>query len=547
MAKPVSTWGLGASLVLYLGLCLSTVRAVGVVGEVAIAGALDRPPTVLVGLDPPEEGISRWGPLVARPTRPTEVLELGPLQVPLAVNAYTGGPADWPARLLNAVAGPAAAAWTGVGLGALLLILAHRFLRFHGSDGAPTAAALCLASDWSFVFYRKVLGGTEVLLQAASLLLVWALWSRRWKGGVHGTVAIALGIGLGLLAKVTFLGSLLAIGTGVLLTRWDRAPLRPPSSIRSLWLLLLPLACISPLLIAAIHHQVLPSFPSHDGLGLQWQRLLAGWQGSHADREGWSNLLYFLGNPLGFFEAAYGTAPQPPLSLLRSLGLLLTLAGSLLAWRDPQTPAAALLRFLSLVVPLQILLLFLLNHDLHHLAQSTVLLALWSGLAADRLAATRAPRGMLRSLLACLLVLPNIASGILHLRATDAIVEQIPVPTFTAAGQAALVEMLRRNGVEDLVVADYESYGMLEVLAPEIRVTHAWGAMAIHHSGKEILRYARGRYLLSVQASMPMIYNWDPEPEALKSTATAAGVTVEAVDSLNWQGKERAWLWKVAP
>ena len=89
-------------------------------------------------------------------------------------------------------------------------------------------AALVLATDWSFLFYKKVLGGTELLLQAAALLCLWALWSRRWGGGRHGLLALGLGVGLGLLAKATFALSLGALVLTALLTRWDRPRLAAP-------------------------------------------------------------------------------------------------------------------------------------------------------------------------------------------------------------------------------------------------------------------------------------------------------------------------------
>ena len=197
------------ALLLYLGLAASTVRDVGVVGEVAAPWGLETPPEVVVAWTdagaPVLAGDHRAGPLAASQVRPTERLVLGPVSLPLAVNSYTGGPPDWPARAVHALTGSVRAVVAlHVTLGALLLVLVHRFLRFHGSDIAAALAALVLATDWSFVFYRKVLGGTEILLQAAALLALWALWSRRWSGGRHGAAAIAVGVGVGLLAKATF-------------------------------------------------------------------------------------------------------------------------------------------------------------------------------------------------------------------------------------------------------------------------------------------------------------------------------------------------------
>ncbi|HNH50220.1 MAG TPA: hypothetical protein PKY30_24505, partial [Myxococcota bacterium] len=377
--------------------------------------------------------------------------------------------------------GQGAAVPTTVGLGALLIVLAHRFLRFHGSDAAPTAAALLLATDWAFLYYRKALGGTEVLLQASFLLVLWALWSRRWKGGRHGTVAIALGVGLGLQAKLTFVATVLAFGLSILLSRWDRQALRPPEPIRRIWLLLLPLLCVAPLLIAHIHHLFLdaPLLRSHDAAGLQLQRLWAGLSGGTQDRESLDNLLYFFGNPLAFFGAAYGAEAQPPLSILRLCSFAAVLGGVGLAWLRPQqSPADALLRFLSMFLPIQLGILLLLNRDMHHLGQMSVGLALLGALGADRLAGQFAPRGMVRRILAVFLLFPAMVAGVGQLWRSDGVLATIPVPTFTRSGQENLQHMLEKANVQRLYVADYESYGLLEPLQPELPITQLWPAVA---------------------------------------------------------------------
>lgn len=539
---------LPAAAVLYGALLLGTVNAIGLVGEVAI-GWSSSPPVVQVevGAPPPEVAL---GPLHGRRTRPIASLDLGELSLPLAINTYTGGLPDWPAALVTALSGDGRAArWVHGGLGLLLLVLAHRFLRFHASALAGGLAALFLATDWCFLFYRKALGGTEILLQAAGLLLVWALWSRRWRGGVHGTVAIALGVGLGMLAKATFLATILAVGLAALLTRWDQASgRRPPPAVRPGLLLLLPVLCVSPLLIANLLQLSLPGPApvSHDMLGLQLARL-----GSSTPRESLANLGFFFGNPLAFFAVAYKAAPVVSAAPLRALGFGLTLLGVALEWRDRRpAPASALLRFLSIVVPLQILFLFLLNRDLHHLAQSTVLLALLVGLAAARLGATVGPPQSAARLLVSLIVLaPHLIAGVQHLRRTDAVLATIAVPTFTATGQQELTALLQRNGVERLVTADYEIYGLIEVLAPEIQVTHTWAALSrraadVPVAPDAILRAAAGGHLLIVRPSTPMIYNWTPTFNELRQQVPA-DLSVERIDSLSDGRKNVAELYRV--
>lgn len=540
--------GLLVSLAIYLGLAASTLHEVGIVGEVAIASRLSEPPRV--ELEPADSGERAWGPLVARRTRPTESLELGEISLPLSVNSYTGGLSDWPVRVAVGLFGDGAAVPTSVGLGALLMVLAHRFLRFHGSDAAPAGAAALLATDWAFLYYRKALGGTEVLLQASFLLVLWALWSRRWKGGRHGTVAIALGVGLGLQAKLTFIATLLAFGVGVLLSRWDRQALRPPEPIRRVWLLLLPLLCVSPLLISFVHHLFLevPPLRSHDSAGLQLQRLWSGLSSATQDRESLENVFYFFGNPLAFFGPAYGAEAQPPLSALRLCSFVAVLGGGILAWLRPQqSPADALLRFLFMFLPIQLGVLLLLNRDMHHLGQMSVGLALLGGLGADRLAACFVPRGLVRRVLAMLLLLPAMVAGVGQLWRTDAVLATIPVPTFTTSGQEKLLEMLENADIQELYVADYESYGTLELLLPGLPITQLWPAVAGGRRGPAILQQARGAHLLVLRASAPMIYNWNPSPAVLEKEARSAGVPVERVDSLRCGDQECAWLWRVGP
>jgi 4-amino-4-deoxy-L-arabinose transferase-like glycosyltransferase len=550
--RPTLTVLLGA-LLAYLVLAATCARAVGLVGEVAIGWALPAPPHVLVQLSPPLDTDPGEGALRATLTRPTERLQLGPIGVPLTVNAYTGGLADWPARAARALTG----SWeAGVGmhvlLGGLLLVLVHRFLLFHGTRIAAGAAAWLLATDWCFVFYRKVLGGTEILLQAAALLVLWALWSRRWKGGVHGTVAIAVGVGLGLAAKATFAATLAGFGLAALLTRWDHPALKPPARVHPGVLLGIPFLFVSPLLVAAVHHAALtgPTVVSHDTLGLQVARLWQSGSTRGPAREGASNLLYFFGNPLAFFASAYGAVAVPPVSVLRLLGFAAALSGIGIEWRAPARNAAgALLRFLSLAVPLQIGFLWLANHDLHHLAQATVPLVLLLALAADRLAATTAPpRSVARALAAGVFVAPLLLAGVLHLRDTDAVVATVKSPSFTEAGQAALVDALRAAHVTRLVTTDYEIYGMLDTRAPEIAYTHTWGALSRgDRDPAAILGLASGGWYLSVRASAPYTYNWSPDASSVAKAADAAGLNATAVTTLSDGRSTWATLYRVEP
>ncbi len=523
-----------AALVLLALLGATTVRSVGLVGETSLTWTQARPPQVV--LEHTAEGpvmADGWstGPLVASQVRPVERLELG-IPIPLAVNTYTGAPPDWPAAIVwSLTSSHRAVVVLHLALGGLFIVLAHRFLRFHGSHHSGGVAALVLATDWSFVFYRKVLGGTELLLIASGLLVLWSLWSRRWAGGRHGAIAIAVGIGLGLMAKVTFAVTLVALGLAALATRWDRPSLKPPPTPNVLALIGLVLALSSPVWLTLLHHAaVVPAAPhiqSHDFVGLQWERLWDGLghlfgEGRDPARESPATLWWFLGNPLEWFEVAYEGTAQPRVGALRLIGWGLLLGGTAMAWmRRRQDRSDALLRFLSLFAPLQVLGLWLVNRDLHHLAQATPTLALWFGLASVRLVSLRAnPRSLTGAALCALLALPWCVDGTLKLMRTDRVLATIAVPNFLEEGQAELQDLVRRNGVSTLHACDYDLYGMLEPLLPEVAVVHGWGDASRRFTERDEaladwVEGAAGGHVLVVRRSAPMIYNLTPSPSQM--------------------------------
>lgn len=539
------------ALALYLLLAAVTVRQVGVVGEVALGWATGHPPLALVDDAPP-----RWadggaqgtvghaaGPLVSSAVRPLAHLELGGLSLPLAINTYTGGPPDWPARLLFGATGSVGAVTAlHVLLGALLLFLVHRFVRQHGSDVAAAVTALLLATDWHFLFYKKVLGGTEILLQAAALLCIWAVWSRRWAGGRRALLALGVGIGLGMLAKSTFAITLVALGLTTLLTRWDR-PERQAPSWRGLGKALVAVVVLTaPLWVAGLHRALAPDLPpdlhTHDLSGQQWDRVLNALKmGRTPVREELGNVVAWAGDPLAFLGRAYGVPHAGgAVGPARGLGWLLLVGGVGLAWKDRHpTPRQALHRFCSLLLVLQVGLLLLVARDLHHLAQAAPTLAIVAGLSLDALAGLRAPpRGPARARAALLLSLPWLLAGTATLWRTDGVVARIPVPTFTRAGQAALVALVEGAGTERLVVADYETYGVFETLAPQVRVEHLWPLVARERGAATgpVLRHAAGAHLLVPRASAPMVYNLRTGAADLEEAAAAEGLVLDPVGAL---------------
>jgi len=543
----VALW---VALVIYLGLSTLTLREVGLVGEVVQSWSHGAPAQVVAAIEPwrwssgeaTDSVGHRWGPFVASQTRPIESLRLGAFSLPLAVNQYTGGVADWPARLLFSLTGSVAAV-TGLHilLGGLLIVLVHRFLRFHGTDVAAAIGALLLATDWGFLFYRRALGGTEILLSAAGVLCLWALWSRRWAGGRHGLMALGIGIGLGILAKATFIVTVGALGLTALLLRWDKPPLRPPLPQRPWLPVAVAVALALPLGIAALHHGIaVPSAPhvqSHDFVGMQWARVYNALTGGPTPaRESATALWAWIGDSSVFLHTAYGATVAESTDVLRGLGWLSVLGGTALAWRDRHpTPHVALLRFVSVFLVLQVVLLWWVARDLHHLAQATPTAVIAAGLAVDRLASLMTPpRSPARARAALVLALPWIIAGSVALWRTDAALGTVTRPTVTTSGQAALIDLLQRNGVERLVACDYEVAGVLEPHLPEVDIVHGW-ALASRVRGAAIeplLSHAVGGHLLSIPTSPQWTYNLKLRASEFSSPAARVGVAVEAVDRL---------------
>ncbi|MCK6522371.1 glycosyltransferase family 39 protein [Myxococcota bacterium] len=548
---------------IFATLSLTTAWEMGLVGEVAIGWGLGAPPPVVVSWDGPTlaDGVA-LGPLVSAQVRPVERLDLFGLSLPVAVNHYTGGPPDWPARLLFAITGSlAAVSALHLALGAVFIGLCHRFLRFHGSSEAAPLAALLLATDWSFVFYRRALGGTELLLLGAGLLCLWSFWSRRWSGGRHGTVAFAVGVGLGLLAKATFVATLGALGAAILLTRGDRPARLPPDPPRWALLVALPALLTAPLWLTALHHQLEPiagpQVVSHDLLGLQLDRAAQGLEALFSgergpSREAPSTLGWFLLSPLPFFESAYDATPTPVSPVWRLMGWGLVLGGTAWEWLSrSNSPSGALLRFMSVYAPLQLGALWLANRDLHHLAQAGPSVILWSALALDRLAGLRgAPRSATRALWGLVLAAPMMVGGVLALRGTDTTLVTGKAPHLTTSGQAALVEALRAAPPCTITTADYELYGLLDLLTPERRLLHAWGDISRRAESPDealasLLRGSVGECVLIVRSSAPMIYNLRPSPKAMRVAAESVGLEVTTLTELSDGRGAWAWLYQI--
>lgn len=564
-------------MAIYLLLAVFSVNSVGVVGEVAASWALPTPPAVWVDAAPPTYadptrsphaahriGTTAFG-LEASQVRPLENLVVGDHRIPLAVNRYTGGLPDWPSRLVHTVTGSVRAVTAlHVLYGVLLMLFVARILRLGSAPIASGAAILWLSANFDFHFYRKVLGGTEVWLLLGSLLLVRAVWDRRFRGGGMAPWGLGLGLALGLHAKSTFVVLVIATVVTTLLTRFDRGErARPVPIAPRRWLLggLVALLGLLPALLAGWHQTLVPESPhlfSHDYPDLQTQRLLHGWQsllegGLAPAREGAGNwLVYWLG-PLAFLEPAYQAEPVSFPSLGRVLSWGFVGLGTVLAWVDVQrdrTARTAMLRWLSIAVPMASFGLFLLNRDVHHQAMLTGWSALWAGLALAQIASRRAPpRSPRRAAWTAVLLLPWLLTGVQECLRFDPLLATSPIHHFREDGQQALEELVRAHQVERLTVCDYDLYGMLDIRLPDVQVDNAWGAMSVGKRDtvlQELLAAAAGGHYLTVRASAPRIYDIDPKDNRLQKAARVAGVVVEPVATLDDADGSWARLFRVS-
>lgn len=544
-------YSLVAALIIFAIMALTFHQEIGVVGEVAIGWTAS--PKAFLDTEPmlwtdPVYGTSsgnRWGPFTASHTRPIERFgESGP---PLAINQHTGGLSDWPAWLLNAIGVP----FNGIryfyfAAGGALIVLTHRFTKIHGSREAAGLVAIVLAMDWGFVFYKSALGGTEILLQAALLLCLWGIWSRRWGGGRHGLWPISLGVGLGLQAKLTFIIPLISFGIVLTLLRWDKPHMKPPAPRRWVGPFIVSLLLVGPLALTWTHHWSLErSFSSHDFAALQLNRAVeTAFGGETPVRERWVNIWYWLCEPLAFFDGAYGSAYSGESKYLRTMGWVLCFIGAGSAWKQRQaSKKEALLRFLTPFLSVSFLLTAWLARDMHHFAPLTPLLAIWIALSLEKLAALLTPTRSVKRVAACvLLVLPFLAAGTIDSTESPNVINRIETPTFSDHKQNQLVGILQSLQVRQLTTMDYEVYGMLENRLPKMDIQHAWPMIREQQikALPGILKAASGGHLISLRASSPMSYNLRPSRKEMRVASAKSGVKATLIGSWS-EGAIMVW------
>jgi hypothetical protein len=490
---------------------------IGVVGEVATAWSA--PPQVLQQTNPIETSVLlEWGPIVVRSTRP--IISLGIL--PISTNIYTSGLPDWPSSIIFYLSKSfTLVVFWHILLAAGLLVSMTVLLRAHFTEKQRYFLLLLLASDWMFLFYKKALGATEMLLQLSWVLCIVAvlLFTQKKDGSKY----LGWGIGLGILAKITFVLNVIPIAVAWFFLKPKEYQLSK---------IVLPIGlCLIPIVGTLV---VFSGFDiivlSHDFFALQWERIIAVFNnGSSASRESFWNIIYWAIDPLPFFTVAYKVSPVSMNWLWKTVGWGIAFFFLISGLHHTKV------KVLSLVLMAQVFAIGLIAKDLHHLAMATPTLAIWLVCLSENLT--------MKSTL--LLLSPWILGNVQILSNSSSVINQVQTPTFSEKSQTELVQILRENKVQSVVTMDYEIYGVLEVLAPDIEVTHSWAAISHERSGalQRLLQYSSGRHLIVVRSSSGMIYNLRPSFQKLTTLAKEIDLDVQQVSIV----EDQLWLYKITP
>ena len=130
--------------------------------------------------------------------------------------------------------------------------------------------------------------------------------------------------------------------------------------------------------------------------------------------------------------------------------------------------------------------------------------------------------------------IPWTAQGIHSILKTDALLETIPRPTVSMAGQQSVVDMVRGASAIRVLTMDYEATGALDILAPDIRFEHAWTHVLTHRERalRDVLTKASGGHLLVIPQAPAWTYNLRPREADLARAAAQVGVAMEEVGRL---------------
>jgi hypothetical protein len=484
---------------LFIILWTISLHEIGIVGEV-YTGISNNPPIVLqktVGNY--QESCITQSPFIICESRP----QLSINSFPLLINMYTGGIYDWPGRILFSWTNSFLILQIFYGICALFIIgLTHKIANELFTSSTYTAT-LILSIHPCFLLYKKILGGTEIALQIGILLIIWGLFQKKRERWMY------LGVTCAIFAKWVSLVPICVCMAYLLFEKRIKASI------------IIFAICIS--IMAMMYWfsiQIPDVIRSHDDFQMQWNRLVDNFVSpqKRPNRENWYNLFYFFTNPLMFFSTAYQAIPP--------FGKIWTLILSSICWIYIAFASFQKNARIILLSSISLLLLTAVAKDLHHLAMVLPILAL----GVEEV--LRHKDLWIQRSIICLFILAMPV----HLVQGDSQIMSISTPTFAKSKQAELIKKLQKHNVEKLITMDYEIYGVIEMLDPEIEVLHTWGA--ISHEGYEalpqIIDLAKGNHLLVCTSSMPMIYNLHPPLSLLRSKAQKKGLQIKMIEE--WKG-----------
>ena len=475
---------------------------VGIIGEVeAMWGPI--PQTTLAS------STSCFGNVCLYPTRPI----LRWHDVPLMLNVYTSAFPDWIHWLIYRVTESFEMIRISQIVCATLATMTMTFwLRNHLSRHMLIGFWLLLMTDWNYLFYKKALGNTEILLQVSWMFCILPLLFN-WNPNTQRR-CMTLGLVVGLWTKITFVLHLLPLTIAVLWMTGRRRELFQTLAIGII------IGLLPGILFIWWTESIVIPIRSHDFWTMQWERIQHALAGQSSNvREQSSNVWLWLFDPLPFFTRAYGVPETIWHGWGRLFGYLLTI-GALIRFPIPNA-----MRWVS-ILGSQVLVLSLIAQDLHHLVIATPLCWLC---VVHILNHTPTQRFRILALSGILL-----SNTWILLDTTDRI-NQVQTPTFSESNQTALIELLHRHQVTHLVTMDYEVFGVIEALDASIQVTHAWPSISTERWAAlpRILDAPPSSHLMVLKSSMPMIYNLQPSQDRLKATATKYGHQIELIDAMS--------------
>lgn len=493
-----------------IGICLSSqtvFSSIGWVGEVSIGGLASEVPHVLESTEPMLWSDKEVGFLRESSTRPMLRMQWGQNWLPLAINQYTGGLSDWPARMLTVIGVEAQhtrwlySIWAA-GLCCFIMVWLNKNLPSQIAFWAGCSIAL----DWNLQVYRVALGGTEQLLLSAwavSILLVLHSQHHRLLG-----LAVALGIH----AKITFLFSVVPLFLSTKL-------FSPANKTQWKWLLLPCALALFPMMVILFNQDI----PSHDTFSLQLSRIKAAFEGTNSSpRETWYNAWVWVLEPSLFWAKHY---KLPTSTILPFRIIAIAVGGGLTAWSwRLKSTHQSRLHILSLLLVLQFTILAWLAKDIHHFGVISITLSLWMAwLAAHTWSQDRRPMKFLSTLMISFWVLASLGS----LWQTPSQWASLKYHGLSKNTQKQLCSDLSDNGVQTVITMDYDIYGVFETECPSIKALHMWGVLAQRRGDAlgDIVSMAKGKHILILNDSPPLVYNLRPKVKDLRAAAPQVSIT----------------------